>query len=146
MKGASDGAGLGNEFLSNISAVDGLFHMCRVFDDAEVIHVEGAVDPIRDLEIIASELRLKDLAKVNHLIPDLQQKITRLGHGAPKEMKREEETLLKVKRLTRGSDENSSSVGSSNVELFCLGALFCSALNGLSRSEKLLRTRNLFGE
>mmetsp|Transcript_13141 Transcript_13141/g.18929 ORF Transcript_13141/g.18929 Transcript_13141/m.18929 type:complete len:404 (-) Transcript_13141:648-1859(-) len=99
VKGASEGHGLGSEFLSNINAVDGLFHVCRVFDDEEVIHVEGSVNPVRDLEIISSELILKDLQKVDVVLPDLQQKIARLGHGCPKELKKEEEVLAKVKKV-----------------------------------------------
>ncbi|KAF9514553.1 hypothetical protein BS47DRAFT_1328748 [Hydnum rufescens UP504] len=59
--GASTGAGLGNAFLSHVRAVDGIFQVIRAFDDAEVIHVEGDVDPIRDMEIISRELRLKDI-------------------------------------------------------------------------------------
>jgi len=61
VKGAADGEGLGNAFLSHIQAVDGIFHVVRAFSDEEVIHVEGEVDPIRDLEIIHEELRLKDV-------------------------------------------------------------------------------------
>lgn len=58
--GASEGAGLGNAFLSHIAAVDGIFHLVRAFDSDEVIHVDDSVDPIRDLETIESELCLKD--------------------------------------------------------------------------------------
>ena len=58
--GASTGAGLGNAFLANVRDVDGIFQVVRAFDDAEVIHVEGDVNPIRDMEIISTELRLKD--------------------------------------------------------------------------------------
>ncbi|KZP27406.1 hypothetical protein FIBSPDRAFT_1040237 [Athelia psychrophila] len=59
--GASTGAGLGNAFLSHVRAVDGILQMVRAFDDAEVTHVEGDVDPVRDMEIISTELRLKDI-------------------------------------------------------------------------------------
>ncbi|KAI7966411.1 hypothetical protein MJO29_002159 [Puccinia striiformis f. sp. tritici] len=59
--GASTGAGLGNAFLSHVRAVDGIFQVVRAFDDAEVIHVEGDVDPLRDMEIIHNELKLKDI-------------------------------------------------------------------------------------
>lgn len=64
VKGASDGEGMGNEFLSHIDAVDGLYHVCRLFDSEEISHVEGGVDPIRDMEIIHNELRQKDLANL----------------------------------------------------------------------------------
>lgn len=57
----STGAGLGNAFLSHISAVDGIFHVVRAFPNEEVIHEEGEIDPIRDIEIINGELIAKDL-------------------------------------------------------------------------------------
>mmetsp|Transcript_10488 Transcript_10488/g.22087 ORF Transcript_10488/g.22087 Transcript_10488/m.22087 type:complete len:428 (+) Transcript_10488:125-1408(+) len=60
IKGASEGAGLGNAFLSHIAAVDGIFHLVRAFDSDEVIHVDDSVDPIRDLETIQGELCAKD--------------------------------------------------------------------------------------
>ncbi len=60
VKGASEGLGLGNAFLSHIKAVDGIFHVVRAFADEDVTHVEGDINPIRDLEIIVEELRLKD--------------------------------------------------------------------------------------
>ncbi len=60
IRGASEGAGLGNAFLSHIQAVDGLYHVVRAFDNPEVIHVEDTVDPIRDLETIMYELCRKD--------------------------------------------------------------------------------------
>ncbi|KAG2435278.1 hypothetical protein HXX76_007355 [Chlamydomonas incerta] len=61
VRGAAEGAGLGNAFLSHISAVDGIFHVVRAFDSEEVIHVDDSVDPIRDLETIQMELCKKDL-------------------------------------------------------------------------------------
>lgn len=51
-RGAADGEGLGNSFLSHIAAVDGIFHVCRAFEDPDVVHVEDRVDPVADLEII----------------------------------------------------------------------------------------------
>ena len=60
IKGASEGAGLGNAFLSHIAAVDGIYHLIRDFDSDEVIHVDDSVDPIRDLETIQGELCAKD--------------------------------------------------------------------------------------
>lgn len=62
IRGASEGAGLGNAFLSHIAAVDGIFHLVRAFDDNDVIHVDDSVDPIRDLETIQGELCAKDKA------------------------------------------------------------------------------------
>uniref|UniRef100_A0A7S3JW50 Obg-like ATPase homolog n=1 Tax=Aureoumbra lagunensis TaxID=44058 RepID=A0A7S3JW50_9STRA len=68
IRGASEGAGLGNAFLSHIQAVDGIFHVIRAFESEEVIHVDDSVDPIRDLETIQSELCKKDLEYVTKQI------------------------------------------------------------------------------
>eukprot|EP00474_Spongospora_subterranea_P008573 CRZ09031.1 hypothetical protein [Spongospora subterranea] len=65
IRGASEGAGLGNAFLSHIQAVDGIFHLVRTFDNPEVTHVDESVDPIRDLDTILSELCKKDLTYVS---------------------------------------------------------------------------------
>ena len=64
IKGASEGAGLGNAFLSHIQAVDGIFHLVRAFDSKEVSHVDDSIDPARDLETITEELCKKDLEYV----------------------------------------------------------------------------------
>lgn len=61
IKGASKGEGLGNAFLSHIKAVDGIVHVMRAFEDDDVIHAEDKVDPVRDIETICSELRIKDM-------------------------------------------------------------------------------------
>lgn len=97
VKNASQGEGLGNAFLSNIQAVDGIFHMCRAFSDADVTHVEGEVDPIRDLEIIFNELRLKDLERLEKLVVDAELKVVRAGTKCPKEVKLARDTLIKAK-------------------------------------------------
>jgi GTP-binding protein YchF len=68
IKGASEGAGLGNAFLSHIAAVDGIFHLVRAFDSDEVVHVDDSVDPIRDLETIEGELCLKDLESLGKVL------------------------------------------------------------------------------
>lgn len=60
IRGASEGAGLGNAFLSHIAAVDGIFHLVRAFDDDDIVHVDDSVDPIRDLDTIQGELCAKD--------------------------------------------------------------------------------------
>jgi ribosome-binding ATPase len=68
IKGASKGEGMGNAFLSNIREVDAIVHMVRCFDDDDIIHVDGSVDPVRDIEIINLELALADLAQVEKRI------------------------------------------------------------------------------
>lgn len=73
VKGAAQGEGLGNAFLSNISAVDGIFHVCRAFEDVDVVHVEDRVDPVEDLEIIHAELRAKDVERVTAFIEGLKK-------------------------------------------------------------------------
>lgn len=96
-RGASTGAGLGNAFLSHIRAVDALFQVVRCFDDAEIIHVEGDVNPTRDLDIIQEELRLKDIEFVEKAL-EAQIKKTRPG-GQSLEMKKarlEQEMIEKV--------------------------------------------------
>jgi obg-like ATPase 1 len=62
VSGASNGEGLGNAFLSHISAVDGLIHVMRAFEDDDIVHAEDTVDPVRDIETISNELRIKDLS------------------------------------------------------------------------------------
>jgi GTP-binding protein YchF len=61
VKGAASGEGLGNQFLSHIREVDAIAHVVRAFDDANVIHVDGSINPKRDIEVIEAELILKDL-------------------------------------------------------------------------------------
>ncbi|GMH38753.1 hypothetical protein BSKO_06637 [Bryopsis sp. KO-2023] len=72
VRGAANGEGLGNAFLSNISAVDGIFHVCRAFVDPDVTHVEDRIDPIEDFDIIHSELRAKDVERVNTQLRELK--------------------------------------------------------------------------
>ena len=61
VKGASKGEGLGNQFLGNIRETDAIIHVLRCFDNDNIVHVDGSVDPVRDKEIIDTELQLKDL-------------------------------------------------------------------------------------
>ena len=67
VKGASKGEGLGNKFLANIRETDAIIHVLRCFDNDNITHVDGSVDPIRDKEIIDIELQLKDLESLNNL-------------------------------------------------------------------------------
>ena len=85
-RGASTGAGLGNAFLSHIRAVDAIFQVVRCFDDAEITHVEGNVDPVRDLDIISEELRIKDIEFTEKAFEAIK-KLTRRG-GQSLEMKK----------------------------------------------------------
>jgi len=73
VKGASKGEGLGNKFLANIRETDAIIHVLRCFDDPNVVHVDGSVDPVRDKEIIDIELQLKDLEAVEARIAKVQR-------------------------------------------------------------------------
>lgn len=73
VKGASKGEGLGNQFLGNIRNTDAIIHVLRCFDDDNVIHVDGSVNPVRDKEIIDTELQLKDLESVEKKISRLEK-------------------------------------------------------------------------
>ncbi|KAF7039333.1 hypothetical protein CFC21_049348 [Triticum aestivum] len=77
VRGASAGEGLGNAFLSHIRAVDGIFHVLRAFEDTEITHIDDTVDPVRDLETISQELRLKDIEFVQAKIDDLEKSMKR---------------------------------------------------------------------
>src|SRR5438067_1597273 len=91
VKGASKGEGLGNQFLSNIRECDAIIHVVRCFDDPNVIHVDGNVNPIRDKETIDLELELKDLESVDRKISRIE-KMAKIG--TDKESKKALETLL----------------------------------------------------
>lgn len=73
VKGASKGEGLGNKFLANIRETDAIIHVLRCFDDDNVTHVDGTVNPIRDKEIIDTELQLKDLETIESRLPKIQK-------------------------------------------------------------------------
>ena len=94
--GASEGAGLGNAFLSHIQAVDGLYHVVRAFDNPEVIHVEDSVDPIRDLETIMFELCRKDTSYYDQVRgkKELDQK-----KDPKKDLKKDFAVLDKIKEM-----------------------------------------------
>ncbi|KAL2123211.1 hypothetical protein VTJ04DRAFT_3666 [Mycothermus thermophilus] len=93
-RGASTGAGLGNAFLSHIRAVDAIFEVVRCFDDAEIIHVEGDVDPVRDLNIISEELRLKDIEFVEKALENQKKKTRQGGQSLQMRQWKEEEAVI----------------------------------------------------
>jgi hypothetical protein len=93
VKGASKGEGLGNQFLANIRETDAIIHVLRCFDDGNIIHVDGSVDPIRDKEIIDIELQLKDLETIEKRIAS----IARMLKSGDKEVVKENEVAQKIK-------------------------------------------------
>ncbi|GMM38571.1 Obg-like ATPase [Saccharomycopsis crataegensis] len=96
-KGASAGEGLGNAFLSHIRAVDAIYQVVRCFDDAEIIHIEGDVNPTRDLEIISNELRLKDIEFATKHLEGVE-KITKRG-GQSLEVKQKKDEAILVRKI-----------------------------------------------
>src|SRR5438067_296663 len=93
VRGASTGEGLGNKFLSHIREVDAILHVVRCFAGTEILHVEGSVDPIRDIETIDTELALADLETVMSSL----DKTERLARGGDKEAIAKAELLRKCK-------------------------------------------------
>lgn len=74
VRGASKGEGLGNQFLSHIREVDAILYMLRCFEDGNITHVEGSIDPMRDADVVETELVLADLESVEKRLPNLQKK------------------------------------------------------------------------
>lgn len=101
VKGASEGAGLGNKFLSHIKEVDAIVHVVRCFKNDKIIHVEGSVDPIRDIETINLELILADIDTVTKRI----DKIKKVVHGGSADLQtqKEFELLNKIMELLKDS-------------------------------------------
>ncbi len=93
VKGASKGEGLGNQFLGNIKNTNAILHVVRCFDDDNITHVDGSINPVRDKEIIDTELQLKDLEAVDNKI----LKVKKLAETGNKEAKSVHEVLSKIK-------------------------------------------------
>jgi obg-like ATPase 1 len=101
-RGASTGAGLGNAFLSHIRAVDAIFQGVRCFDDAEIIHVEDSVDPVRDLDIISEELRIKDIEFTEKAYENIKKQTRRGGQSLEmKKLLEEQACIEKVLALLK---------------------------------------------
>ncbi len=96
VKGASKGEGLGNQFLANIRETDAILHVLRCFDDPNVTHVDGSVDPVRDKEVIDTELQIKDLDTVTNRIAKVQKQAQT---GGDKQAKKALEVLLRYKEV-----------------------------------------------
>ncbi|KVI00838.1 GTP binding domain-containing protein, partial [Cynara cardunculus var. scolymus] len=115
VKGAHEGQGLGNNFLSHIRAVDGIFHVLRAFEDPDIIHVDDSVDPVRDMKVIAAELRLKDMEFIERRIEDLEKSMKRSND---KQLKVEHELCLKVKNFVKeGKDVRLGDWKAADIEI-----------------------------
>jgi GTP-binding protein YchF len=114
VKGASKGEGLGNQFLGNIRATNAILHVLRCFDNDNVIHVDGSVDPLRDKEIIDTELQLKDLDSIDKKI----QKVEKMAKtGGDKEAKKTFEVLTVVKEhLLKGKSARTAPIADEDQE------------------------------
>lgn len=114
VKGASKGEGLGNQFLGNIRSTNAIIHVLRCFDDSNVVHVDGSVDPIRDKEIIDTELQLKDLDTVVKRI----QKVEKMAKtGGDKDAKRTFEILSVIKtHLESGQSARTAAISEEDFE------------------------------
>lgn len=125
VKGASKGEGLGNKFLANIRETDAILHVLRCFDDDNITHVDGSVDPIRDKEIIDTELQLKDLETIESRIQKVQKQAQT---GGDKQAKLAYQVLSKFKEaLDEGRNARSVSFDTKDEqqiarELFLLTA------------------------
>ncbi|WFD16404.1 hypothetical protein MARU1_002441 [Malassezia arunalokei] len=104
--GASTGVGLGNAFLANVRAVDGIFQVIRAFDDADIVHVEGDVDPTRDMEIISTELRLKDIEWVEKALDNARKNARSAGNNSLEDRKKKEEVAIIEKVLKCLQEDN----------------------------------------
>ena len=107
VKGASNGEGLGNKFLSHIREVDAIVEVVRCFENTDITHVEGGVDPIRDIEIINVELILSDLEIV-------QNRINRMGKRI--EMSKDKKELLEISTLKKCVENLEKNIALRNVE------------------------------
>ncbi|RHZ82700.1 hypothetical protein Glove_104g34 [Diversispora epigaea] len=126
VKGASSGAGLGNNFLSHIRSVDAIYHVVRAFPEEDVVHVEGEIDPVRDLEIIRNELRLKDEEFLTKKVDELSKVTSRSGKGgtaADKAKKEELEIIQKVLGFIQNDDKDVRMGDWSNKEVFVINTL-----------------------
>ncbi|WP_269623201.1 redox-regulated ATPase YchF [Prochlorococcus marinus] len=110
VKGASQGEGLGNKFLANIREVDAIVHVVRCFEDENVVHVSGSVDPIRDIEVINLELGLSDLSQIDKRMARLKKQIlnskdSQFEHSLLERIKTELESGGLVRNISFNQEE-----------------------------------------
>jgi len=115
VKGASKGEGLGNQFLANIRETDAIIHVLRCFDNENIVHVDGSVNPIRDKETIAMELQLKDLDTVEKKL----EKVKRAAKTGNKEAQKELNVLVKLQQaLHSGTSVRAVAFSEDDYEAF----------------------------
>ena len=124
VKGASKGEGLGNQFLANIRETDAILHVLRCFDNDNIVHVDGSVDPIRDKDTIDMELQLKDLETVEKKL----EKVKRTAKTGNKEAQKEAAVLEQIKaHLEAGKSVRSLEVSNDDFELYIKPLQFITA-------------------
>ncbi|MBX7094225.1 MAG: redox-regulated ATPase YchF [Flavobacteriales bacterium] len=115
VKGASKGEGLGNQFLANIRETDAILHVLRCFEDGNIVHVDGSVNPVRDKEVIDTELQLKDLESVEKGVARVEKMAKT---GGDKDAKRKYEILVQVKsHLEQGKNIRSCGLSKEDLEM-----------------------------
>jgi ribosome-binding ATPase len=96
VKGASKGEGLGNQFLANIRETDAIIHVLRCFENENIAHVDGSIDPVRDKEVVDTELQIKDIESIDNRLEKLHKQAI---HGDDPKMKKLYSLALKYKSL-----------------------------------------------
>ena len=114
VKGASKGEGLGNKFLSNIRETDAIIHVLRCFDDPNIIHVDGKINPMSDKEVVEYELILKDIEVVDKRLDKVKKTLRSGGNESKKEI----EVLEKVKLQLENVSLNKNDYSDEQVEEF----------------------------
>lgn len=124
VKGASQGEGLGNQFLSNIRQTDAIIHVVRCFEDTDVHHVEGSVDPLRDIETIDTELMLADLESAGKQLDSLKKK----ARSGDKEFVAQTELMERIKKtLDEGNLVRSMDISDEDDQKWLKGAQLITA-------------------
>ncbi|KAK9766261.1 hypothetical protein K7432_004782 [Basidiobolus ranarum] len=127
VKGAASGEGLGNAFLSHVKSVDAILHVVRAYENQDIIHVEGDINPVRDMEIIHEELRLKDMEFLSKYYDTISKQVTRVGANsspADKAKKEEADTVKKVMDWVLNENKDVRSGEWSNPEIEVINKLY----------------------
>ncbi len=115
VKGASRGEGLGNKFLANIRETDAIIHVLRCFDDDNITHVDGTIDPVRDKEVIDTELQLRDLETIESRI----SKVAKMAAAGERDAKMQHEVLKRYQEvLSQGKSARSVTLETKDEQKF----------------------------
>ncbi|MDD2876099.1 MAG: redox-regulated ATPase YchF [Acidiphilium sp.] len=146
VRGAAKGEGLGNQFLANIREVDAIIHVLRCFEDDDVTHVEGSIDPLRDAETVETELMLTDLDSLIKRVPNLQKKARGSDRAAAAELALVEPILAALEAgrpartaIPKGEEESAKRLNllTAKPVLFVCNVEEASAATGNAQSERV---------